>query len=83
MRKRYLKIVHKQARIFVTRSLCLTRGGTHVSYDVRFLYLEHIWTNLVIRLTNWEPRLDGVWANCLQALRGARGERQLHTAAAC
>jgi hypothetical protein len=30
MRKRFLKIVHKQPRIFVARSLHLTRGGTHV-----------------------------------------------------
>jgi hypothetical protein len=30
MRKRFLKIVHKQARVFVTRSLHLTRGGTHI-----------------------------------------------------
>ena len=36
MRKRFLKIVHKQARIFVTRSLHLTRGGTHVGLEVNF-----------------------------------------------
>ena len=55
MRKRFLKIVHKQARIFVTRSLHLTRGGTHVSKHHLFSVSKSLRGQVCVLIPHGKP----------------------------